>query len=75
MGENFEYLRIENIFNWKYQAFTTMFHKMAASWSFSKLHEIPLLLTNIVKGALSGLRVFLFKNHTENEVGSSILAF
>ena len=42
---------------------------------FTKLHEIPLLLTNIVKGALSGLRVFLFKNHTENEVGSSILAF
>ena len=42
---------------------------------FTKLLESPLLLANIVKGALSDLRVFLFKNHAENEVGRLVPVF
>ena len=36
-----------------------MFHKWRPFKVFVKLHKIPLLKANIVKGAVSGLRQFL----------------
>ena len=43
--------------NWKFQTRATMSHKVAAL--FVKFHKSPLLIANIVKNVVSGLRQFL----------------
>ena len=55
--EGFEDLQINS--NWKFQTRATMSHKMAVLQVFAKLHKSLLLIANIVKDAVSGLRKFL----------------
>ena len=45
--------------NWKFQTFAPMSHEMASLKVFLKFQKSPLLIANIVKGVLSGLRQFL----------------
>ena len=45
--------------NWKFQIRSTMSHKWRPLNVFVKLHKIPLLIVNTVKGTVSGLRQFL----------------
>ena len=56
--ESFEDLEFNS--NWKFQTRAALSHKIAAlKFFFAKLHKSPLLITSIVKGTASSLRLFL----------------
>ena len=56
--KSFEDLQVNS--NWKFQTHATISHKVAGPFKlFVKLHKSPLLIANMVEGAVLGLRQFL----------------
>ena len=51
--------KVLKIQNWNFQIFATMSIKLRPLKVFEKLHKSPILIVNIVIGAVSGLRQFL----------------